>query len=62
MNGFGFIEYDDAMDARDVVPGRYSIGIIANECIADFSQSSLPYVPSPLTPHPSASSVRRELF
>ena len=22
MNGFGFIEYDDAMDARDVVPGR----------------------------------------
>jgi hypothetical protein len=22
MNGFGFIEYKDAMDARDVVPGR----------------------------------------
>jgi hypothetical protein len=22
MNGFGFIEYEDAMDARDVVPGR----------------------------------------
>lgn len=22
MNGFGFIEYDDAMDARDVVPGK----------------------------------------
>ncbi len=21
MNGFGFIEYDDPMDARDVVPG-----------------------------------------
>ena len=21
MNGFGFIEYEDAMDARDVVPG-----------------------------------------
>lgn len=21
MNGFGFLEYDDAMDARDVVPG-----------------------------------------
>ena len=21
MNGFGFIEYDDALDARDVVPG-----------------------------------------
>lgn len=22
MNGFGFIEYQDAMDARDVVPGK----------------------------------------
>ena len=22
MNGFGFIEYKDAMDARDVVPGQ----------------------------------------
>lgn len=24
MNGFGFIEYEDAMDARDVVPGMFS--------------------------------------
>lgn len=23
MNGFGFIEYEDMMDARDVVPGKY---------------------------------------
>ncbi|KAF1812943.1 hypothetical protein P152DRAFT_396399 [Eremomyces bilateralis CBS 781.70] len=23
MNGFGFIEYKDPMDARDVVPGEY---------------------------------------
>lgn len=22
MNGFGFLEYDDPMDARDVVPGK----------------------------------------
>lgn len=22
MNGFGFIEYEDSMDARDVVPGK----------------------------------------
>ena len=21
MNGFGFVEYDDPMDARDIVPG-----------------------------------------
>lgn len=25
MNGFGFIEYKDAMDARDVVPGKHSV-------------------------------------
>jgi hypothetical protein len=25
MNGFGFIEYEDAMDARDVVPGESSV-------------------------------------
>ena len=25
MNGFGFIEYDDALDARDVVPGELPI-------------------------------------
>lgn len=24
MNGFGFIEYKDPMDARDVVPGEFS--------------------------------------
>lgn len=24
MNGFGFIEYKDPMDARDVVPGKLS--------------------------------------
>jgi RNA recognition motif-containing protein len=22
MNGFGFIEYDDQLDARDIVPGK----------------------------------------
>ena len=28
MNGFGFIEYEDAMDARDIVPGQsYPIAI-----------------------------------
>lgn len=26
MNGFGFIEYEDAMDARDVVPGKFLHG------------------------------------
>jgi hypothetical protein len=36
MNGFGFIEYKDPMDARDVVPGEclpvanYSLGASCN--------------------------------
>jgi RNA recognition motif. (a.k.a. RRM, RBD, or RNP domain) len=27
MNGFGFIEYEDAMDARDIVPGSVSYAL-----------------------------------
>lgn len=30
MNGFGFIEYKDAMDARDVVPGSPTL---FNQCL-----------------------------
>ena len=42
MNGFGFIEYDDAMDARDVVPGMFSSRVPKQrlELISD----SFPYV------------------
>jgi hypothetical protein len=25
MNGFGFIEYEDEMDAKDIVPGMASV-------------------------------------
>ena len=32
MNGFGFIEYDDALDARDVVPGKLSIVKLQSSC------------------------------
>lgn len=28
MNGFGFIEYKDPMDARDVVPGESSVWLL----------------------------------
>lgn len=31
MNGFGFIEYEDAMDARDVVPGMSTHRLTAHE-------------------------------
>jgi hypothetical protein len=30
MNGFGFIEYEDAMDARDVVPGKISLSFTSD--------------------------------
>lgn len=32
MNGFGFIEYDDPMDARDVVPGMFLLHLLVNRC------------------------------
>lgn len=46
MNGFGFIEYKDAMDARDVVPGKFvkpdATGSYMLTC------ASFPYVHPPL--------------
>lgn len=29
MNGFGFIEYSDALDARDVVPGMATLFLVS---------------------------------
>jgi hypothetical protein len=51
MNGFGFIEYEDPMDARDVVPGRMAPIfplIMPGELIhltAFRAHSSVPYPP-----------------
>ncbi len=44
MNGFGFIEYEDAMDARDVVPGKIS-RVIGYDCLT-VSQLSVRGTPS----------------
>jgi hypothetical protein len=35
MNGFGFIEYKDAMDARDVVPGEQTLKTLNRSTRAD---------------------------
>jgi hypothetical protein len=35
MNGFGFIEYEDEMDARDVVPGMFTLPHF-DEVLANF--------------------------
>jgi hypothetical protein len=48
MNGFGFIEYKDAMDARDVVPGELShhfFPAITGDCLlTTLARLSFPYV------------------
>lgn len=36
MSGFGFIEYEDAMDARDVVPGKHCFDPVSNT-LGDFT-------------------------
>src|SRR3954447_23851012 len=61
MNGFGFIECKDAMDARDVVPGRLPLppppGIAREPLLTRAPLSSFPYVraltPTPLNPQSS---------
>ena len=50
MNGFGFIEYDDALDARDVVPGELpylSTMRRPDVTSADAFDHSFPYAPRP---------------
>src|ERR1700753_321613 len=46
MNGFGFIEYKDSMDARDVVPGSYYALVLSLLHHARFTNAagSFPYV------------------
>lgn len=39
MNGFGFIEYEDAMDARDVVPGNYPTDLLQKAILTLFKLS-----------------------
>jgi hypothetical protein len=41
MNGFGFIEYKDAMDARDVVPGMAALFLQDRIYNNQFSQPSM---------------------
>lgn len=51
MNGFGFIEYEDAMDAGDVVPGML-LFVASVGSILLISLRSLSYVPHGPTSHP----------
>ena len=52
MNGFGFIEYEDAMDARDVVPGMCTaVSNSYQQWLANLHvhHRSFSYVSQPLT-------------
>jgi len=40
MNGFGFIEYKDAMDARDVVPAFHGSDFMGERLIVQFARGS----------------------
>ncbi|OBT38503.1 hypothetical protein VE00_10984 [Pseudogymnoascus sp. WSF 3629] len=40
MNGFGFIEYEDAMDARDVVPAFHGTELKGDRLTVQFARGS----------------------
>ncbi|CAK4030532.1 hypothetical protein DOTSEDRAFT_73793 [Lecanosticta acicola] len=40
MNGFGFIEYEDAMDARDVVPAFHGSEFMGERLVVQFARGS----------------------
>ncbi|KAF2145183.1 uncharacterized protein K452DRAFT_316282, partial [Aplosporella prunicola CBS 121167] len=40
MNGFGFIEYKDAMDARDVVPAFHGSDFMGERLVVQFARGS----------------------
>lgn len=61
MNGFGFIEYKDAMDARDVVPGKLPSprpDTPARDCLTDQTRRATAFRTSrPFPRHQYQSSI-----
>ncbi|KAL8661799.1 MAG: hypothetical protein Q9202_005296 [Teloschistes flavicans] len=55
MNGFGFIEYEDAMDARDVVPTYHGSDLNGSRLTVQFARGTRqrdPFTGPPERPHP----------
>ncbi|KAG8525965.1 uncharacterized protein KY384_000727 [Bacidia gigantensis] len=53
MNGFGFLEYEDAADARDVVPHFHGSDFKGNRLTVQFARGSRPRdYPAPERPRP----------
>ncbi|CAF9923684.1 MAG: hypothetical protein GOMPHAMPRED_003420 [Gomphillus americanus] len=65
MNGFGFIEYDDAMDARDVVPAFHGTDLKGQRLTVQFARGPRPRepygAPERVHPRPRRTQFRMEL-
>ncbi|MCJ1417320.1 hypothetical protein MMC32_003663 [Xylographa parallela] len=65
MNGFGFVEYDDPMDARDVVPAFHGSMLKENRLTVQFARGSRPRdtfaAPDRTHPRPRRTAFRMQL-
>jgi len=62
MNGFGFIEYEDAMDARDVVPAFHGSTFMGERMVVQFARGARKREDAPAYHERSAPRPRRTLF
>lgn len=62
MNGFGFIEYEDAMDARDVVPAFHGSTFMGERMVVQFARGARKREDQPAFHERSAPRPRRTLF
>jgi len=65
MNGFGFVEYDDPMDARDVVPAFHGSMLKDSRLTVQFARGSRPRdtfaAPDRTHPRPRRTAFRMQL-
>jgi transcription initiation factor TFIID subunit 15 len=65
MNGFGFLEYDDPMDARDVVPAFHGSDLKGTRLTVQFARGSRPRdtfsAPDRSNPRPRRTAFRMQL-
>ncbi|KAI9653800.1 MAG: hypothetical protein M1831_005667 [Alyxoria varia] len=62
MNGFGFIEYKDSMDARDVVPAFHGSDFMGSRLVVQFARGGRPREMMPYNPERNIPRTRRTVF
>ncbi|KIW08241.1 hypothetical protein, variant [Verruconis gallopava] len=62
MNGFGFIEYEDALDARDVVPAFHGSTFMGERMIVQFARGARKREDAPAYHERTVPRPRRTLF